>query len=1160
MRSRKQSTLLSYHLRAHRFPLFHLVCIWLLLVCATPGLFARTGTLPSTDSIATNRTTPALLLTQITGQPTSQTACTRAIFSVTAVEATTYRWQIFDGTAWINLANKTPYVGVTSATLFITALAGLDGKQYRAIVTGTTSETSTIATLTVGTIPQQVSLTAGTPTGCNATTLNLTASTSTTGSSYRFGGPGVVSQNTASPLAVVNANGLYSVTVTSASGCPASATTTVAGISDNSDYAALVDFYNSTNGNGWTLQNGAKWFTTCNPCEWSGIQCTNGRVSGLTLLGSNLTGTLPNALGNLTELEVLWIPWNLLTGSIPTSIGDLTKLKYVYLSNNQLTGSIPASLGNLANLHTISLADNQLTGSIPDVFDRLTSLRFFLVANNQLSGSIPASFSALTAQSTSVNFSNNQLSGCFPARMSSLCRSDLYVGAYSNPGLPGGGDWAAFCATGAGSDAFQASVLVGNSVACAGNVVSLTATGGSSYTWAAPAGVVLNDPETDRVMSATLTVDGPQTFTVIVGNGGTCTKTITATVGELTTPAFGTVAGQTVAAGLTSVTVAQHTTAVSFGAGNCSGLLTWQGNGQSGTGTLSVPTSATGVFIYSATCSSGACVSSPASVTLTVIPVTQIVSHPIAQSSVVRGTTVTVSVGATGGEPLTYQWVKNNSFLVGQTSATLSLTNVQVSDSGSYSCLVSSAYSSVTSTAFVLIVDPATIRYVRLNATGNGSSWTSASGNIQAMIDASALGEQVWVATGTYKPTACITCTENDRGRSFSLVSGVSVYGGFVGSEVSLTQRLPITGSRPSSTTLSGDIGTSGEQNDNSFHVVLNQQVDSTGVLDGFVIKQGFANGSNLADQSSGYGGGILNNGRPNAASNPTFRNCWITGNTALLGGAVFNNGNGAGSASSPQFSSCRFTYNTATRYGGAIYSDGTSGGVTRPVFLNCLVVRNLSLNGAAIATAAQEGTGSPVFINSTIANNSPAGQAPAASGPANALVANQLTLINCIVWNSTLAFDNFGLSLAARYSNLDQSGFAGINGNLSSYPLFVDVATDDFRLSANSPLINQGDPAITTALSNNADLSGQPRFSGNRIDMGAFEYQEATDLYSVKNGSWTDPATWSVNRIPIAGDKVQVRHLVTTPDNYQAYAFLINYSASGRLHFGINSLLILAY
>lgn len=81
-----------------------------------------------------------------------------------------------------------------------------------------------------------------------------------------------------------------------------------------------------------------------------------------------------------------------------------------------------------------------------------------------------------------------------------------------------------------------------------------------------------------------------------------------------------------------------------------------------------------------------------------------------------------------------------------------------------------------------------TIRYVKAGATGDGSSWSNASGDLQAMIDASVSGDAVWVAEGTYMPKRLL---KESKSRSFAFVmkDGVSLYGGFVGTESSLEER-----------------------------------------------------------------------------------------------------------------------------------------------------------------------------------------------------------------------------------------------------------------------------------------------------------------------------------------------------------------------------------
>ncbi|HQL79764.1 MAG TPA: immunoglobulin domain-containing protein, partial [Verrucomicrobiota bacterium] len=80
-----------------------------------------------------------------------------------------------------------------------------------------------------------------------------------------------------------------------------------------------------------------------------------------------------------------------------------------------------------------------------------------------------------------------------------------------------------------------------------------------------------------------------------------------------------------------------------------------------------------------------------------------IVSQPQSRTNVV-GSTATFSVVASGTEPLAYQWCFNGTNLAGQTTAALSLSNVQTAQAGSYTVVVTNAAGSVTSAAAVLTV------------------------------------------------------------------------------------------------------------------------------------------------------------------------------------------------------------------------------------------------------------------------------------------------------------------------------------------------------------------------------------------------------------------------------------------------------------------------
>ena len=123
----------------------------------------------------------------------------------------------------------------------------------------------------------------------------------------------------------------------------------------------------------------------------------------------------------------------------------------------------------------------------------------------------------------------------------------------------------------------------------------------------------------------------------------------------------------------------------------------------------------------------------------------------------------------------------------------------------------------------------ATVYYVKANATGtnNGTSWTNAYTSLQSALTIAAANDEIWVAAGTYKPT-----TTTDKNSSFVMKNDLSIYGGFAGTETLLSQRNYTT----NLTILSGDIGTANNNSDNSYHVVLNTNISSSAILDGFII------------------------------------------------------------------------------------------------------------------------------------------------------------------------------------------------------------------------------------------------------------------------------------------------------------------------------------
>jgi len=189
---------------------------------------------------------------------------------------------------------------------------------------------------------------------------------------------------------------------------------------------ALVALYESTNGAGWG--NNYNWLITNTVDNWYGITVSSGHVHGIYLTENNLNGSIPVALGNLSELEVLWLFDNQLNGSIPPELGNLSNLYDLDLGINQLNGSIPPQLGNLSNLQDLDLHWNKLSGSIPPELGNLSNLEYLNLIGNQLSGSIPPELGNLSELNYLVLLSN-QLNGSIPpelGNLSNLNHLDLY--------------------------------------------------------------------------------------------------------------------------------------------------------------------------------------------------------------------------------------------------------------------------------------------------------------------------------------------------------------------------------------------------------------------------------------------------------------------------------------------------------------------------------------------------------------------------------------------------------------------------------------------------------------------------------------------------------------------------------------------------------------
>ena len=184
------------------------------------------------------------------------------------------------------------------------------------------------------------------------------------------------------------------------------------------DRAALEALYNATDGANWT--DNTNWLSNAALSQWHGVTTdVNGRVTRLILSENELGGEIPAELGNLANLEYLYLDGNALTGEIPAVLGSLTNLLFLYLDGNALDGGIPAELGGLTNLITLSLNGNTLSGQIPKELEGLTNLRELRLDDNTLTGEIPAELGNL-ASLVHLYLDGNELSGEIPEELGGL--------------------------------------------------------------------------------------------------------------------------------------------------------------------------------------------------------------------------------------------------------------------------------------------------------------------------------------------------------------------------------------------------------------------------------------------------------------------------------------------------------------------------------------------------------------------------------------------------------------------------------------------------------------------------------------------------------------------------------------------------------------------
>ncbi|WP_138475727.1 T9SS type A sorting domain-containing protein [Dyadobacter bucti] len=354
----------------------------------------------------------------------------------------------------------------------------------------------------------------------------------------------------------------------------------------------------------------------------------------------------------------------------------------------------------------------------------------------------------------------------------------------------------------------------------------------------------------------------------------------------------------------------------------------------------------------------------------------------------------------------------------------------------------------------------AAIIYVNPSAAGsnNGSSWANAYTNLSTALGAAASGDEIWVKQGVYKPTVLHDVNGNGsteaREATFKIPSGVTLYGGFAGTEVTRSQR----NFQSNITVLSGDIdnndtnvdGNSIAENtgqivgNNAYHVIYTNNVTTSTRLDGFVVTAGKAMSGAAITDANQDGGAWYNllNGATNASS-PTIVNTTFQGNYAASeGGAFFCNAAAAGGAVTSLIQNCKFISNKSNVAGGAINIGSFSAGNYQPTIKKSEFSQNEAYRrGGAIYLIGDHAIlDSTRFHANKVTAVSPDNSTLPGSGGGVGMVASNASFSNCFfignntTGNPTGAFEGGGGGAVYMSANETQTNTLGI-----SQPKFVN-------------------------------------------------------------------------------------------------------------------------
>lgn len=186
-------------------------------------------------------------------------------------------------------------------------------------------------------------------------------------------------------------------------------------------YVMALNYFAMGGPNSWLRQ--LNWLSEENVCSWQGevfvdnalrkigVFCNNdeGPPTDLRLNHNGLSGKIPMENGVLTSLKTIDLQGSMLSGTIPERLCHLKNLEILALSTNSLTGEVPTCLGSMTALRWLFVNTNLLHGTLPEFSS--PSLQALVIEDNMFTGSLEHSLSSALTNLTKLYVDRNMLEG-----------------------------------------------------------------------------------------------------------------------------------------------------------------------------------------------------------------------------------------------------------------------------------------------------------------------------------------------------------------------------------------------------------------------------------------------------------------------------------------------------------------------------------------------------------------------------------------------------------------------------------------------------------------------------------------------------------------------------------------------------------------------------